>query len=323
MKCELAQEYVALEVYGELSEDQGQELQEHLGGCEECRREHEAVRTLHQTMSDFPVADPPANLIALARMRLEEALDAMPSGGWLLRFVQGFQQGVGRLRAAPVMASALLVVGAGLGGYSGYRAGMHAHDIAQAKLILNSSQADNGSESEPIASVSSIVQDPDSTQVMVSYNRLVPETIHGSLDDPQIRRLLVVGAQNRVNPDVRDDSVDLLADECLAGHECNGGPIRNALMMALRTDRNVNVRLKALNGLQSYIADDTQVRDAILEAMLDDSDPRIRTRAISLIEPVEADSSVRQVLHTVSLQDDNPQIRTVSRQVLDQIPQIQ
>ena len=46
-------------------------------------------------------------------------------------------------------------------------------------------------------------------------------------------------------------------------------------------------------------------------------------QAIDLLQPVEADSSVRQVLHTVASEDDNPHIRTVSQKVLDQPLQIQ
>ena len=42
--------------------------------------------------------------------------------------------------------------------------------------------------------------------------------------------------------------------------------------------------------------EDMRVRDAVLEALLNDSDPRIRTEAINILEPVEADTSVRQVL---------------------------
>jgi hypothetical protein len=38
-----------------------------------------------------------------------------------------------------------------------------------------------------------------------------------------------------------------------------------------------------------------------------------------LLTPVEADSSVRDVLHTVATRDDNPQIRNVSRQYLEQV----
>jgi len=56
---------------------------------------------------------------------------------------------------------------------------------------------------------------------------------------------------------------------------------------------------------------------------MNDSDPRIRTSAISILEPVEADTSVRQVLHTVANSDENPHIRTVSRQVLSRVPQFQ
>jgi hypothetical protein len=71
------------------------------------------------------------------------------------------------------------------------------------------------------------------------------------------------------------------------------------------------------------VADDVRVRDAVLEAVLNDSDPVIRSAAISLLEPVDADTSVRQVLYSVSNSDDNAQIRTVSRQVLSRVPEIQ
>ena len=66
-----------------------------------------------------------------------------------------------------------------------------------------------------------------------------------------------------------------------------------------------------------------RVRDAVLEALLNDGDPRIRTEAISILEPVEADMTVRQVLSTVATSDQNPQIRNVSRQVLRRVPEIQ
>jgi hypothetical protein len=56
---------------------------------------------------------------------------------------------------------------------------------------------------------------------------------------------------------------------------------------------------------------------------LNDSDARIRTEAINILEPVEADMTVRQVLSTVATSDQNPQIRNVSRQVLRRVPQFQ
>ena len=94
-------------------------------------------------------------------------------------------------------------------------------------------------------------------------------------------------------------------------------------MVALRYDKNAGVREKALEGLEPYVAEDMRVRDAVLEALMNDADPRIRTAAINILEPVEADTSVRQVLHSVANSDENPYIRTVSRQVLSRVPEIQ
>jgi hypothetical protein len=51
------------------------------------------------------------------------------------------------------------------------------------------------------------------------------------------------------------------------------------------------------------VAEDVRVRDAVLEALMNDSDPRIRTAAINILEPVEGDTSVRQVLHSVANSD--------------------
>jgi hypothetical protein len=159
--------------------------------------------------------------------------------------------------------------------------------------------------------------------VEVSYNQLVPRKINGSLDDPEIRQLLMLATENSSSAGVRDDSVGLLAAECRAGHSCQGAGIRDALMVALRYDRSAAVREKALEGLEPYVSQDVRVRNAVLEALLNDSDPRIRTESINLLEPVEADTSVRQVLYSVSTSDDNPQIRNTSRQVLSRVPEIQ
>ena len=92
-------------------------------------------------------------------------------------------------------------------------------------------------------------------------------------------------------------------------------------MVLLRYDQNEGVRAKALEGLQPFVAEDVQVRNAVLEALLNDNDPKIRTSAISILEPVEADTSVRQVLHSVANSDENPHIRTVSREVLSRVPE--
>jgi hypothetical protein len=274
-----------------------------------------------------PVIDPDANLMARSRLRLEEALDALPPKSWYDRFAQRILNNFSNLQAAPVAACLLLLVGAGAGTLGGYEfaQGRAAHvagrlQVSQAAVVA---QPQPNPVPAEVANISSIVRQPNSEMVEVSYNQVVPQRIQGSLDDPAIRRLLMLASENSASAGVRDDSVGLLAAECRAGHSCSGEGIRDALMESLRYDKNEGVREKALQGLEPYVAEDMRVRDAVLEALLNDTAPRIRTEAIAILEPVEADTSVRQVLSTVANSDHNPQIRNVSRQLLSRAPEIQ
>ena len=262
--------------------------------------------------------------MARSRMRLEEALDALPPKRWYERLSTRLINSVASLQAAPVAAFLLLVIGAGAGSLVGYEyaQGRAAHAAAQATQVAGAQQPAAVVPAD-VASISSIVQQPNSDVVEVRYNQVVPQHIKGSLDDPAIRQLLMMASEDAASAGVRDDSVGLLAAECRAGHSCNAAGIRDALMVALRYDKNEGVREKALKGLGPYVAEDMRVRDAVLEALLNDSDPRIRTTAINILEPVEGDTSVRQVLSTIATSDQNPQIRTVSREVLSRAPEIQ
>jgi len=244
------------------------------------------------------------------------------------------------LQAAPVAACLLLVAGAGLGSLGGYEfAARHAAAIGGTGSLNDAGTTidhpgaavaglTNALPSGEIASVSGIVRQPNSNLVQVSYNQVEPKQFEGTLDNPQIRQLLMVASQSGANPDVRDHSVELLAAECRSGHGCAGAGvqgtgIRDALMVALRYDRSATVRQKALDGLQPYVAEDMQVRDAVLETLLNDPDAHIRSAAIAMLEPVEADTSVKQVLSTVALSDQNSHIRNASRMVLRRVSEVQ
>ena len=333
MKCKVAQERIVTAAFGELAEEQARELEQHLAGCAECGKEQEQLLALKALAGAYPVAEPEANLAARSRLRLEETLDALPPRRWYERLGQRMWNNFANLQAAPVAAGLLLAVGvcAGLLGgneLAAKRAGHSATTQATAAQAtrVQSQPVPTAASTAPaeIANVSSIVREPNSHMVEVRYNQLVPQRIEGSLDDPAIRQLLMLASQNSASTGVRDDSVGLMAAECKAGHGCQkAAGIRDALMVALRYDRNESVREKALRGLEPYVAEDVRVRDAVLEALLNDGDPRIRTAAINILTPVEADTSVRQVLYSVSNSDSNPHIRNVSRQVLNSVPEIQ
>jgi HEAT repeats/Putative zinc-finger len=326
MNCEVARERIVAAAYQELSDEQAHELERHVTGCPECQRECEQVLALKVLMDANPVQEPAPNLVARARLKLDEALDSLPPKHWYERWSTLAWNNFARLQSAPVAAVLLLVIGGGAGSLGSYEysQGRVAHAAAaQAAGVPKTDTAATVPALANVASVSAITQHPNSEIVDVSYNQVVPRQIEGSLDDPQIRQLLMLATANASSPGVRDDSVGLLAAECKAGHSCQPSGIRDALMYVLRNDKSAAVRQKALEGLQPYVSEDIRVRDAVLESLMNDNDPHIRSAAIGLLEPVEADTSVRQVLYSVSTTDDNPQIRNDSRQVLRRVSEIQ
>ena len=82
------------------------------------------------------------------------------------------------------------------------------------------------------------------------------------------------------------------------------------------------VRLKALDGLGDYVAGDLRVRNAVLEALMQDSNPGVRIEAIRLLESVKPDSSVRDAFRQLAQQDEDDYIRRESRRVLATLPEL-
>src|SRR5208283_4881055 len=120
MNCELTHERIVTAAYGELPDEQTHELERHLDGCPECRREREQLMVLKVLADAHPVEEPAANLLARSRLRLEEALDALPPKRWYERLGQRMMNNFASLQAAPVAVCLLLVVGAGAGCLGGY-----------------------------------------------------------------------------------------------------------------------------------------------------------------------------------------------------------
>ena len=312
MKCEGARDSIILAAYGELPDPDAIGLEQHLAVCEGCRAELESIKQMDELAGLYPMGDPDPNLLAQTRMRLDEALDALPQHGFLTRLQANASAWLGHLQGAPALATLLLGVGFLAGNFT-YRYQV-SHEVPKRPPTVVQDQTGGG-----ISTVSAVKSLPND-MVQVEYNRVVPEMAQGSLDDPQIRALLMVGTHAATDNVVRRGAVDLLAAECKIGHECkieaDGTGLRAALLTSLHGDKNAGVRLRALEGLQPYVREDEKVRDAILQALLKDGSASVRMRAISLLEPVQSDTSVRQVLRTVSATDDNPYIRTVSIEAL-------
>jgi hypothetical protein len=306
MKCEWVKENILLHLYNELEDDARYELEQHLARCPECALELKAARKLHSTLSQFPVQEPSPNLLAVSRIKLQEALETTNPGGFWRRLTFDPGAWLREIRFAPALAAAIFIVG-------------FAGGIGTTYQFLRNQRSDEpivAPAEASIAGIRSVRQEPGTDKVNIKYDTVSTQEAEGSINDQRIQQLLLFATRSNYNSGVRMDSVDLLTQ---TPSDTN---IREALIYALRYDSNPGVRLKALDGLSSYVKQDVRVRNALLEALMNDSNPGVRTQALHLLEPVRADSSVRAVLQHLSENDQSQYIRTQARNVLAQMPEI-
>jgi len=163
-----------------------------------------------------------------------------------------------------------------------------------------------------IAGIRNIIQEPGSNRVRIDYERALPETVQGSVNDPQIQALLVMASRSTANSGIRMDSVDLLRQKP------DDPAVRESLVYSLQSDSNPGVRLKAEEALAPMVKQDIRVRSAMLQSLLNDNNPGVRAGALKALEAVRGDTSVRQALTQLAKEDPNEFIRQQSSRMLAQ-----
>ncbi len=84
--------------------------------------------------------------------------------------------------------------------------------------------------------------------------------------------------------------------------------IRQLLLSAVRDDSNPGVRVESVDLLKS-MASSQDVRGALLDAVRHDPNPAVRLKALDGLKQFTADSGVRKALSEVLLNDSNPGVR--------------
>ena len=309
MKCEWVRENITLHVYGELADDARHELEQHVARCADCAAELKAEQEFHALLSQDRAGEPTPNLLAASRMRLQEALETTEQGRFWHRLAFDPANWLRQMRFSPALASAILILGFAGGVGASYR--VFDHPLASSATIPTPAPAEAS-----ITGIRSITQEPGTNKIDIKYDTVSTLDTQGSMNDQRIQQLLLFAARNNYNSGVRMDSVDLLTQKP------DVSQVRDALIYALQYDTNPGVRLKALDGLGSFVKDDVRVRNAVLEALVSDANPGVRTEALRLIEPVKADGSVRGVLMTLAAKDQSQYIKSQARTMLAQLPEI-
>lgn len=297
-------------LYGELSFDEEEAVESHLDVCPECRAALERERELSAAFDQVTIEPSPALLREcrenlFAKLQTEPGVVEHRKESWWDRLIETFTIPVA-LR--PAGAVALLAVG-----------------FLSARLAPNMLPGVGGSGGFNKAGIVDFggsrvrsVQPTGDGVVRIVLDETTQRTIDGHMDDAAIRNLLLEGTRDP-SDGLRAEIVALLTTRAQASD------VRDALVYTIRNDRNAAVRLKALEGLQSFIGE-TDVRSALADVLSSDANPGMRIKAIDLLmqgldspqtPALIVDPRMVGVLQEMTLREENVYMREKAQRALE------
>jgi len=297
MNCDTVVSQLPLMLYGELSFDEEEALQQHLDVCASCTGELARLRRLHHELNVLE-PDVPAQLLQDSRRSLRVTVSALQDAGlfrkkqsWAAGLLIPLRQWGAGWKAAG--ATALLITGF----FSGR---MFPKSSYEGRLSV--------SGSEPVASRVRFVQPEASGRVQIVLEEVRQRVLEGGVNDDGIRGILLSAAREANDPGVRVETMDLLKDQSASSE------VRSALLSALQHDGNPGVRLKALEALK-MTAHDADTRRVLTHVLLTDQNPGIRTQAIDLLVQ-QHEPEIVGILQELVSREDNDYVRLKCQKAL-------
>ena len=271
---------------GECSEQERALVEQHLVNCATCKAQladevefENTLRSLPETSREL---DPSGILLGQCRSELAEQLDERqhprPKEVGGLGWLRRWM-GLHPMWSAATLVLFGLVTGAEFTQWFTGRSDANGVDAMRVRPSGPQLTEDQLSK----MAVAGVDFAPSTTNPGVKTVRLQlsaeqPVELSGSLDDSNVRSVLTYVVKNghRFDSGVRLDCLDAL--KALAEDD----QVREALLAAARKDENPAVRLKALEALRVSAAD-AEVRNTLLATLQHDSNPGVRVEAVNLL----------------------------------------
>lgn len=316
MKHQRYKEWLYLSRYDELDAVGRERLDEHLATCDECRNELATVDELHAALARAKPVDPSDQVLHTARRSLHEALLAEKAPSPLMnRALEWIRILVVPRHRIVLGGLAMLTVGFLLGQRLSPRPPEEQPEpVFQTANAMPPVPGETG-----ITNVRFLTHAPGEGEIALSYDALVPVKIRGTMNDPNLRRVLAQTLVSEQNPGIRLRTVNAIAAR--AGRR-DDPEIKAALILAAMSDKNPGVRREALDVLRNSPFDE-EVKDAFLSVLMHEPNPAIRIAAMGGLEKARAeghplDAEMRSVLKQRLHADENEYVRVRARTVLEE-----
>jgi hypothetical protein len=309
-------------LYDELDAQDRRDLEEHLEGCTECQAELEELKKFHAVLAQHMPAFATDEVLQEARYELRGALrtERLKQSIWekLADLVRNFTLLQYKIAFGAV---ATLAIGIFLG-YLVFAPRATEREIQQPTSPTAKETFQPLKENTRITNVRFVNSDPSTGEVEFSFDAVKPVHMKGSVNDPDVQKVLAYALLNEQNPGVRLRSVDVIGSEHLKSTSSEV-EIKRTLIAALNSDGNPGVRKRALEVLEKFSFDD-EIKRAFLDVLEHDNSSGLRIAAINALEnawgeKLPVDPEVLNVFKQKMQSDDNNYIRLRARAVVEEM----
>jgi hypothetical protein len=313
-----------LMLYDELGAQDRQDLEKHLDGCTECQAELEELKKFHSVLARHTPAFVTDELLQEARHEFRGALrtERMKQSVWE-KLAERARDLIQPQYKIALGAVATLAVGVFLG-YLVFAPRVTEREAQQLTTPTAKEASQPLKENTRITNVRFVNSDPSTGEVEFSFDAVKPVYMKGSVNDPDVQKVLAYALLNEQNPGVRLRSVDVIGSEHLTSTSSEV-EIKRTLIAALNSDDNPGVRKKALEVLEKLPFDD-EVKRAFLSVLEHDNSSGLRIAAINALEnawgeKLPVDPELLNVFKHKMQSDDNNYIRLRARAVVEEMKQ--
>lgn len=308
MNCNDLQENLSFYLYDEMPEEQHAACNAHLAACPRCRGLLDESRRLQQLLGERASAEPAPELLVHCRQALDQALDREQLG-WR-SVLREWLPAMGIVHPSRAVAGlTLLVFGFGLG----WTVRPHAGGVLSTpKGVITPAAISPDLGDARISGISQVAPDPQTGEVRITLNAERRVTMEGSLDDPQIRQVMVYALKSYGNPGIRLDTLEALRTQS------DNPSVQPALLYAMRHDPNLGVRLEALRAVRKMDWS-PEVREALLDVVKHDTNQGLRGAAVDeLVQRAvkDRDQALLPVLEHLATNDPDRYVRIKAARAL-------
>jgi hypothetical protein len=306
-------EWLTLLAYDELDDDARRLLEGHLKTCAECRGQLAQVRSLRRVMSRRRVVPVTNKLLNDARRERRVSFHERRERPTVLSIAAGFLEELFAPRLRLAISSAALVLVGFVSGWIAFHSPENDRSIDPSGIITTASpEAVSGDGDLHIQNLRFVDRDARTGDIEIQFDAVTPYHVRGNINEERIQRVLARALVSDGNPGMRLRAVNMIADQS-ENRSAIDQNVKQALISALKYDRNFSVRTEALAVLQNYLPDPDAVQ-AILYVLANEKNTGMKVAAINALgskkfagHPMSA--GVRKALQQTADSEENNYIR--------------